>query len=410
MIEQVNTDSLLYIVSGLSGETGVTIAGEPDSLPCRYAPYSQVTYKAARWLADQFEIHGLEPELVEFSVNEFSFKCNLPIGTSHSQLKTILTEGPYSDLPSVMWNVVTTIPGADSEQILFTAHYDAISEQRYTYTPGADDNGSGVAGVLEAARIMSKHDWQHTLKFVLFSGEEVGLYGSQAYAKEADAKADPIIGVLNLDMIAYDGWGEPDIDIHCRPYDEVSIGQGQILADAMDIYDLDLIPELHHADATNRSDHASFWPFNIPAMLLVEDYFGGDATPFYHTTQDRISSLNVEYFTEGVKASVAWAAIMAEMIPDEPVVTESEPETLDIASLSLPSQFVRSQTWMEIKTPHTVTPAIYDASGRRVKILASVNALPDPQRIYLNLSNLEPGIYWIRIPGTRISQKLVLLR
>ena len=93
-------------------------------------------------------------------------------------------------------NVEATLEGKDDKIIIFNAHYDTVK-----FTPGANDDGSGTAAVLAAAYVLGQHEFNHTLKFVTFSGEEVGLVGSQVYAKEAYDRSDDIILEINADMI-----------------------------------------------------------------------------------------------------------------------------------------------------------------------------------------------------------------
>ena len=92
-------------------------------------------------------------------------------------------------------------PIESSDEIyIICAHYDTVSS-----SPGADDDTSGTVAVLMAAFIMSQYHYQfnHTIKFVVFSGEEQGLLGSKAYAVDAAEEEWNIVGVLNADMISY---------------------------------------------------------------------------------------------------------------------------------------------------------------------------------------------------------------
>ena len=98
-------------------------------------------------------------------------------------------------------NIEGTLEGfsATSEAIvIFNAHYDTVA-----ISPGADDDGSGTAAVLAAAYALSQFDFHHTIKFVAFSGEEVGLLGSKVYAKEAYENNDKILIEFNADMIGH---------------------------------------------------------------------------------------------------------------------------------------------------------------------------------------------------------------
>jgi len=97
-------------------------------------------------------------------------------------------------------NIEATLNGNNKkdEIIIFNAHYDSV-----WISPGADDDGSGVAAVLAAAYVLSKFEFNRTIKFLCFSGEEVGLLGSKAYSKSAYENDDIILLEFNADMIGY---------------------------------------------------------------------------------------------------------------------------------------------------------------------------------------------------------------
>ena len=93
------------------------------------------------------------------------------------------------------------------EEVLLVGHYDTISNapDPATLAPGADDNGTGIAAIVEAARHLAGARYERTVKFVCFSGEEIGLLGSAAYAARAESLGTPIAGVFNLDCV---GWND----------------------------------------------------------------------------------------------------------------------------------------------------------------------------------------------------------
>ncbi|MQY70692.1 M20/M25/M40 family metallo-hydrolase, partial [bacterium] len=308
-----------------------------------------------------------------------------------------------------MYNVVATLPGKDSLQVILCAHYDAITSTMWTYTPGADDNASGVMGVLEAARIMGTHNWQHTLRFVLFSGEELGLWGSEAYVKDAVEAGDSMIAALNMDMIAYNSDVLPHMDIHCNPSDAASQDMGQMLIELIDIYELDIVPDQHIFDATDRSDHYWFWQYDIPAALLIEDF--DDFNPFFHTTNDRLSKLDTAYMAEAVRLALGWAASEAGLV-EEPGIRDQALEQPELVSLRLSSAVVHNHLWLEISSPHSLTPVIYDASGQRVKTLETIQGSSGSVRIPIEVSDLPRGVYWITVSAkdSFVSERFVLVR
>ena len=210
-----------------------------------------------------------------------------------------------------LFNVVGTIEGRfhPGRQFLITGHYDDESEDPFNWAPGADDNASGAVGLLAAARILKEYGLANTVKFVAFSGEEQGLLGSAAYAEQAFDRGDTILGVLNCDMIAYDGNGDRVMEVHSG-----SPPENQALADimigAISDYELDLVPQKITAGASYSSDHASFWSYGFPAILGHEDY--QDWNPHLHSTQDRVSLFDSSYYVNFVKAAVATISILGD--------------------------------------------------------------------------------------------------
>jgi Zn-dependent M28 family amino/carboxypeptidase len=119
----------------------------------------------------------------------------------------------------VHWhNVIGTIPGKENPEqvVILCAHLDSKSPKRLVYAPGADDDASGCAAVLELARILSKNSFEKTIKFIFFSREETGQNGSKAFIEDLDRERERIVAVINLDMIA-NGDDEEDIDLVTRP-------------------------------------------------------------------------------------------------------------------------------------------------------------------------------------------------
>ncbi|UCB51834.1 MAG: M20/M25/M40 family metallo-hydrolase, partial [Candidatus Zixiibacteriota bacterium] len=206
-------------------------------------------------------------------------------------------------------NVVTAIDGLGypGRQFLITGHYDASSEDPFNWTPGADDNASGTVALLAAASILKDYDLTNTVKFVAFAGEEQGLLGSEAYAQEAYNQGDNILGVLNFDMIAYDGNGDDTMEVHCG-FPEENQALGDLLIGAISEYGLSLAPQKLIQDASYGSDHASFWDWDFPAISGGEDH--QDFNPYYHSTDDRVSAFDTAYYVDFTKAAVAGIAIL----------------------------------------------------------------------------------------------------
>src|SRR5205823_6873781 len=95
-------------------------------------------------------------------------------------------------------------PGTDlpGEVLIVGGHFDAVPD-----APGADDDGSGTAAVLELARVLKGHPVRRTVRLIFFNLEEVGLKGSAEYLRSArpafDSGKEKLIGMLSLEMLGY---------------------------------------------------------------------------------------------------------------------------------------------------------------------------------------------------------------
>jgi hypothetical protein len=183
-------------------------------------------------------------------------------------------------------------------------HYDAVADYC------ADDNLSGTVTVLEAARILSKYCFENTIVYAFWDEEETGLNGSKYYAAQAKSRKDNILGVLNIDMSAYDGDKDKNFDIDCNS-NANSLAMKDLLLQLVSTHKLNLIGNVVNP-GTSDSDHAAFWP-TYGALLLGECWSKKDVTPFYHKATDRASTLNFPYYYEMVKLAVA--CIASEAVP-----------------------------------------------------------------------------------------------
>jgi hypothetical protein len=195
--------------------------------------------------------------------------------------------------------------GPSSGVLLITAHFDAIARRSYdeewdsewvhAAAPGADDNATGVAAVLEAARILSRVDLPFDLEFVLFSAEELGRLGSIYYVSLCDSICgDRHLGVINSDMIGYSGNG--------TGASIMSDFRSGWLADMIMDYAAMTDPSLEIAlikPGPSNWDHASFWEREagkLPAVTLAEPLAptGSIIYPDYHTVEDLIENVDFD--------------------------------------------------------------------------------------------------------------------
>jgi len=284
MVDAVSPTLLVHHVCKLQDDDALAYCNE---LGTRYCLATAQLGEAAQYIYDQYTALGL-------SVTYDAFVC--------------------WDRP--MTNVVAELPGVgpgSEHTYIICAHYDSISTRDsdpMVIAPGADDNASGSAAVLEAARILSQHRFPRTVRFVNFAGEEIGLKGSAHYAEQAFMRGDVIDGVINLDMIAYESVPPNDhiVEIHSGT-EPASVALADALIQSVSQYDLLLAPEKITVGATRLSDHASFWDCGYPAILGIEDF--DDFNPYYHTRNDTLANMRTEMMVEFTKASIATLAELA---------------------------------------------------------------------------------------------------
>jgi Peptidase family M28 len=213
---------------------------------------------ARDWLKDQFDaLHATSTVLQKFSVGSRD-----------------------------AWNVVTTFDaGPNSDVYIVGGHYDSISEQVSRAAPGAEDNATGAAGVLELARVFAARRNNATLIFVAFSGEEEGLLGSYAFVANSTPEFKARIkSVITMDMIGYSK--DASTDVLLETASEFRTLSDQYVAAAR------LVEGLTSFTSFNPwgSDHMPFIENHIPAMLTIDNDWGD--YPSYHRTTDTLDKVS----------------------------------------------------------------------------------------------------------------------
>ncbi|MCP4581780.1 MAG: M20/M25/M40 family metallo-hydrolase [candidate division Zixibacteria bacterium] len=247
---------------------------------------------------------------------------------------------------------------------IIIAHIDATSENPDFSAPGAEDNGSGSAGVLEAARILSQYDFNCTIEFVLVSGEEQGLYGSEAYAEYCFLNNKNIGGVFNFDMIAYEGGYGWDINIYSDQNFPEEVALADLLAQLTDQYSTAYSIRVNTAGPTYGSDHYYFSYYGFPAPFAIDAQMwdAPDWYPWYHTTGDVITNIDLDYATEVVKGAAATLATVAGLW-SPPLLQFNYPDGLpELIDPSGGTSF-RVEVSAESSDPQTGTGVLYYSTG-----------------------------------------------
>ena len=245
---------------------------------------------ALAWLENQLALLGLEGEQDAFEIR----------GETATNLLVRL-DGQVE--PDVVW--------------IYGAHYDSTSNQPETDAPGADDNASGVAAVLEAARILRDVPLAHSVWFLFTAAEEQGSKGSEHMLGWLGAEPVEVRGVIQPDMIGY--WPLGDQDAFDNLGDDESVWLVERMAEVADLLGVPNKTWIDHSYCYG-DDHTNFQEAGIPAitaMDCVEAHnlpLSGEETPHYHKTTDTLDTLHLPFTTRVAGVVVATLASLAEPV------------------------------------------------------------------------------------------------
>jgi peptidase M28-like protein len=217
-----------------------------------------------------------------------------------TRLQTITVNGKKSR------NIIADKPGEASgarKVVIATAHLDSINLQGGpgAPAPGADDNGSGSAGLLEIARVFQKHRSAQNLRLILFGGEEQGLFGSKHYVASLTlTEKKKIRAVVNMDMIGSLNSDTRSVLLEGAPLSQTVIDG---LTQAAATY-----TQLSVETSLNpfASDHVPFIAAKLPAVLTIE---GADSTnKRIHSAKDTIDKIDYETTLEILRMNIGFIA------------------------------------------------------------------------------------------------------
>ncbi|MCL2682304.1 MAG: M20/M25/M40 family metallo-hydrolase [Bacteroidales bacterium] len=349
MTEMVNTDSIMSYIQHLE-DYGTRVY------------YKQQAYEAQNWLSAKFEAMGLDVEIQSVIVPGFPF-------------------GPATSSGNVI--VVQTGTLYPDEYIVCGAHYDSWAAWwNPDVAPGADDNASGTAGILELARTLSQFEFERSIIYCFFAAEEAGLHGSRAYASRSSMQGMNILGYFNMDMI---GYLKPGTDINISLiYPSVATPLANYYTTIANVY-FPNIPITHYSALSGGdSDHTSFNQNGYQGIFPFENI--DDHSPYIHTANDVIglSVNNAEQsrmFTQLIFASIATLAGLAN---NETSITNPINTELLIYPNPTTGKLNLKTGGRRIKNIE-----IFDVFGKKV--------LEQKRQDEIDMSTLRKGIYIVQI-------------
>jgi hypothetical protein len=256
--------------------------------------------KAAQYISDQFEDMGLQVR-----TQNFTAKLN--------KSDTTLVESQ---------NIEATQQGTNSsydDTIIFNAHYDSAKG-----TVGANDDGSGTVAVLAAAYVLSQYSFKRSMRFVTFSGEEQGLYGSDAYVRELYDQHTPVLVEFNADGIGRATTAETRGKIRLSVTEDtgwiIDIMQNMTKEYGMN-FNITTFWKVNRYLPMGFSDYYPFTRFGYESISVWET----DGDPNYHSPGDNISNINMSYLVNTTRHIAATMALLADTDVEVPQVTIANP-------------------------------------------------------------------------------------
>jgi aminopeptidase YwaD len=237
---------------------------------------------------------------------------------------------PDEPAPKFWNNIIVDIKGTElpDEVIVIGAHFDAVPR-----TPGADDNGTGTAALVELARVLKDQPLKRTVRLIFFNLEEAGLIGSRHYAAEFSQNpgTERLVGMISLEMLGFfcleEGCQKSPIKAIPGVFEpptkgdtlaSVTIGvhkdfSGRIAtafeagSDGVKITRFDFFPA--PIPDILRSDHAPFLAISVPSIMLTDT--ANFRNPNYHKPTDTIETLNLDRYVRSVRGVVSVAMSLA---------------------------------------------------------------------------------------------------
>jgi hypothetical protein len=339
---------------------------------------------------------------------------------------------PYNQKALV--NITATIEGTTYPEkcIVIGAHYDTSADRegstiwRQTWStikaPGADDNATGVAALLDMARIMSDPEFgfssKYTLKFVAFAAEERGVvfdgnhHGSRVFAQTARMHNEDIIGMISIDMVGYNN----DYDYTAIVSNEKSTWLGNELISANHTFTIGLFMNAPPFPEARYSDHDNFWDEGYSAILVIENappwqdsnYY--KRNPYYHTSSDTFEKVNMDLVKKVTQVNMAAVASMSGVLTS--LVDDAVSSIPEIVVLyqNYPNPF-NATTNIQYSIPNTsiVKIKVYDILGKEVAVLMNEEKQPGMHTAVFDASNLPSGVYYYRVTVSEFNETRRLL-
>jgi hypothetical protein len=326
---------------------------------------SRYIWEVQDWLTSRYEQFGVDTVMLhDFKIHKEGF----PEETADNVL-------------AVQWGTRTP-----QEFVICGAHYDSWNDDGTDpdtiRSPGADDNASGVAGILETARLLSNYTFDRTIIYANWCAEEIGLKGSAAYAHDMAEQGMDIVGYFNLDMT---GYLEEGTDIHVHL---MYTTQDSTIANYVFNFSHIYFPEMPIRQnwlAWGDSDYSSFNRNGYAAVHPFEDVHA--SSPYIHSRQDvlGLSVNNLDQSKRFTELNLGLVATLAGINHDG----IAETETINVALYPNPAH----ESVTILADDNILNVGVYNLFGQQIEKME----LDGARQCIINTNDLASGVYVVKI-------------
>ncbi|MDL2240973.1 M20/M25/M40 family metallo-hydrolase, partial [Bacteroidales bacterium OttesenSCG-928-K22] len=303
LIDQISIDSIMTYIQHME-DYGTRRYNSPQA------------DQAASWIKDKYLSWGLDANVEDFSTYSWY-------------------EG-YINSSNVI--AIQTGVCKPDEYIVCGGHFDSVNWYDGDEAPGADDNATGTAGVMEIARILSQYEFERSIIYCAFGAEEIGLCGSAVYAQKCQSEGMNILGYFNIDMSGYIKPGFETLISIIHPSSATPLANYYI--NVLNTYFAGTQYEQLAGMSGGDSDHTSFNQNGYMGIYPFET--DGAHNPYIHTSQDYIgkginSEEQVLLYTNIVGACIGELGLLSSssiVKPDADFIVEGETEIFEGNSVS----------------------------------------------------------------------------
>ena len=388
-----NTDNVESILAQINADSLLRTVLDLQNFGSRFAMREGGNIEVAEYLVQRLNNYGIIAEIDSFYITTYNWLM-----------------GPVDQW---FYNVKGVLPAMDPKDdslVIVGAHLDAISLNQYyqllEMAPGADDNASGVAVMIELARICHENNlhFRRNIHFMAYDGEELGLYGAYADAEKRSQAGEKIAIMLNNDMVSFqpdDNWR---VTLHW--YDnalDIVSRAAELCAQYTDI-DPMIPSSVAENEDSHYSDSYAYYEWGYRAVFAIEYTFSTS----YHTEHDVADSNNYAYHADIARYNMAMLMDYAESAPD---VSINEHTAMVSPMKVYPNPVCNTATvqfWLEKNSPVSIT--VLDMTGRKVLCLPETTHAAGTGHATIDFSSLPAGLYLCQLRTTKGVETLKVVK